>query len=34
LVTKNFVEDHIKIGIEALIEIKEDGKSVRHLRFE
>lgn len=34
LVTKNFVADHIKIGIDALKEIKEDGKSVRHLRFE
>jgi AMP nucleosidase len=33
-VTQNFVEDHIKIGIDALLEIKEDGKSVRHLRFE
>jgi len=33
-VTKNFVEDHIKIGIDALKEIKDDGKSVRHLRFE
>jgi AMP nucleosidase len=33
-VTQNFVEDHIKIGIAALMEIKEDGKSVRHLRFE
>ena len=34
LVTQNFVEDHIKIGIDALMEIKEGGKSVRHLRFE
>lgn len=34
MVTKSFVEDHIKIGIDALKEIKEDGKSVRHLRFE
>jgi AMP nucleosidase len=34
LVTTNFVEDHIKIGIKALLEIKEGGKSVRHLRFE
>ena len=34
LVTKNFVEDHIKIGIDALLEIKENGKSVKHLRFE
>ena len=34
IVTKNYVKDHIKIGIDALKEIKEDGKSVRHLRFE
>ena len=34
LVTKNFVEDHIKIGIDALLEIKLNGKSVKHLRFE
>ena len=34
LVTSNFVESHIKIGIDALLEIKEGGKSVRHLRFE
>lgn len=33
-VTANFVDDHIKIGIDALKEIKEDGRSVRHLRFE
>lgn len=33
-VTQNFVEDHIRIGIDALMEIKENGKSVRHLRFE
>lgn len=34
LVTSNYVENHIKIGIDALLEIKEGGKSVRHLRFE
>jgi AMP nucleosidase len=33
-VTKNYVEDHIKIGIDALVELKENGKSVKHLRFE
>ena len=32
-VTSNFVEDHLKIGIEALREIKENGVSVKHLRF-
>lgn len=34
LVTQNYVEEHIKIGIDALMEIKGNGKSVRHLRFE
>ena len=34
IVTKNYVDDHIQIGIDALVEIKENGKSVKHLRFE
>jgi len=33
LVTEKFVDRHIKIGIEALTEIKNDGRSVRHLKF-
>ncbi len=33
LITKNFVDDHIKIGIDALKEILNDGRSVKHLRF-
>ncbi|MEX2595686.1 MAG: AMP nucleosidase [Salibacteraceae bacterium] len=33
-VTSKFVTDHIQIGIEALKEIREEGRSVRHLRFE
>ncbi len=33
LITKNFVDDHIKIGIDALNEILNDGRSVKHLRF-
>lgn len=32
-VTSNFVEKHIKIGIDSLIEIKNNGRSVRHLKF-
>ncbi len=32
-VTTNFVEPHLKIGIDALLEIKNNGRSVRHLRF-
>ncbi|OFX20913.1 MAG: AMP nucleosidase [Bacteroidetes bacterium GWA2_31_9b] len=33
LVTKKFVDDHVKIGIEALKEIKNNSESVKHLRF-
>jgi AMP nucleosidase len=33
LVTKKYVEMHLKVGIDALREIKENGISVKHLRF-
>ena len=33
-VTSNFVDTHIKIGIEALKEIRDEGRSVRHLKWE
>jgi len=33
MVTKQFVEAHVRIGIEALKEIKENKESVKHLRF-
>ena len=33
-VTSNFVEKHIRIGLEALRLIRRHGKSVKHLRFE
>jgi AMP nucleosidase len=33
-VTANYVERHIKIGIEALKLVRRRGRSVRHLRFE
>jgi AMP nucleosidase len=33
-VTTNFVDTHIKIGIEALKEIRDEGRSVRHLKWE
>lgn len=33
VVTKNFVEEHIKIGIASLQEIKNNGMSVKHLRY-
>ena len=32
-VTKNFVKDHIEIGIKSLEEIKNNGTSVKHLRY-
>ncbi|PKQ65591.1 AMP nucleosidase [Labilibaculum filiforme] len=32
-VTLNFVEEHIRIGIESLKEIMHNKKSVKHLRF-
>lgn len=32
-VTSNFVDAHLKIGVDALMEIKNNGRSVKHLRF-
>ena len=32
-VTQEFVETHLKIGIDALREIKDNGMSVKHLKF-
>jgi AMP nucleosidase len=32
-VSSNFVNDHVEIGIKSLLEIKESGRSVKHLRF-
>src|SRR5260370_10109460 len=34
LVTANYVEKHIKIGIQALKLVRGRGRSVKHLRFE
>lgn len=33
-VTANFVEDHLKIGIDSLKQLINDGLTVKHLRFE
>jgi AMP nucleosidase len=33
IVTSQFVQQHIDIGIEALLEIKNNGQSVKHLKF-
>lgn len=32
-VTSKFVQTHIQVGIDALIEIKENGRSVKHLQY-
>lgn len=34
VVSKNFTQVHLEIGIEALREIKHSGESMKHLRFE
>jgi AMP nucleosidase len=34
MVTANFVERHIRIGVEALKLVRRRGRSVKHLRFE
>lgn len=34
LVTQQFVNDHVLIGIDSLLELINDGTSVKHLRFE
>lgn len=33
-VTKHFLNQHLQIGIDALLELKESGESVKHLRYE
>ena len=33
IVTANFVDEHLKIGIEALKEIIDEGRSVKHLKY-
>jgi AMP nucleosidase len=34
VVTEKFVRAHLDIGIDALIELRDSGESVKHLRFE
>ncbi len=34
LVTQKFAEEHVRIGIDSLIELRDHGESVKHLRFE
>lgn len=33
-VTEKYVRKHLEIGIDALIELRDSGESVKHLRFE
>ena len=33
-VTKKYVKDHVRIGIDSLKELKSQGRSVKHLRFD
>ena len=33
-VTEQFVQAHLRIGIDALVELRDSGESVRHLKFE
>ena len=33
-VNENFVQTHLDIGIDALVELQQSGESVKHLRFE
>jgi AMP nucleosidase len=33
-VTSNYVEKHLNIGIDSMIELRDSGESVKHLRYE
>jgi AMP nucleosidase len=33
IVTNNFAQEHLETGIDALLEIKNNGESVKHLKF-
>jgi len=33
VVTKNFAEEHIQIGVASLKEIQSEGRSIKHLRW-
>jgi AMP nucleosidase len=34
IVTQKYAEQHVRIGIDSLIELRDQGESVKHLRFE
>jgi AMP nucleosidase len=33
-VTEKYVRTHLDVGIDSLIELRDSGESVKHLRFE
>ena len=33
-VTEQFVSKHLEVGIDSLVELRDSGESVMHLRFE
>ena len=33
-VTERFLRKHLEIGIDSLIELRDSGASVKHMRFE
>ena len=33
-VTEKYVQTHLEVGINSLIELRDSGESVKHLRFE
>ena len=33
-VNETFVRSHLEVGIDALVELRDSGESVKHLRFE
>ena len=34
VVTQNFVNEHLQIGIKALLSIQHNSRTIKHLRFE
>ena len=34
VVTANYVKNHLNVGIDSLIELRDSGESVKHLKFE
>jgi AMP nucleosidase len=32
-VTANYVEEHIRIGVDSIKELQEEGRSIKHLKW-